>query len=92
MGSLDGPLRLDSVLEAGGHDANGGSFFSPAPEPDGVNAVGLFGWILTAVGLVGYGLGVGTPYPGRAFAITAVMAGVALVAMQPAFEADEVDA
>ncbi len=36
---------------------------------------------LSVVGLAGYAVGLARPYPGRAFAVTAVMAGVALVAV-----------
>jgi len=41
----------------------------------------LAGVGLLAAGLVGYVVGVGVAYPGRAFSITAVMAGAALVAI-----------
>ncbi|WP_459192454.1 hypothetical protein [Halosimplex sp. J119] len=33
---------------------------------------------LTALGLLGYAVGIGTAYPGRAFAVTAVMVGLTL--------------
>ena len=42
---------------------------------------------LTAVGLVGYSLGVAVAYPGRAFSVTLVMVGVSLLAMRGVFEA-----
>ncbi|WP_266076478.1 hypothetical protein [Haladaptatus caseinilyticus] len=39
------------------------------------------GVALTNLGLVGYLVGVSTPYPGRAFSITGVMVGITLVAI-----------
>lgn len=50
----------------------------------------VFGAVLTAGGLVGYVLGLFVAYPGRAFAVTAVMVGVTLLAVgggRPASEA-----
>ncbi|MFB6217596.1 MAG: hypothetical protein ABEH77_00195 [Halobacteriaceae archaeon] len=42
------------------------------------------GVLLTVAGLVGYAAGVAAPFPGRAFAVTAVMVGVTLAAMRDA--------
>lgn len=39
------------------------------------------GVVLTLGGLVGYAIGVVVVYEGRAFAVTAVMVGIALLAM-----------
>ncbi|QLH77583.1 hypothetical protein HZS55_09865 [Halosimplex rubrum] len=39
------------------------------------------GLALTAVGTVGYAVGVWTPYPGRSLSVTAVMVGVTLAAI-----------
>ncbi|WP_439026183.1 hypothetical protein [Haloarchaeobius sp. DT45] len=39
------------------------------------------GAALTLLGLVGYGIGVLEPYPGRAFSVTGVMIGLTLVAV-----------
>lgn len=44
------------------------------------HAFGL-GLGLTAGGLVGYAVGVSISYPGRAFSVTALMIGIALVAV-----------
>lgn len=46
-----------------------------------MNRVLAAGGGLTVVGLVGYGLGVAQPYPGRALTVTIVMIGVSLVAV-----------
>jgi len=46
----------------------------------------LSGGALVVLGLGGYALGVATPYPGRAFAVTAVMLGITLVAVRAADE------
>lgn len=43
-----------------------------------MNRVLVAGVVLTVVGLLGYALGVRMPYPGRAFAVTAFMAGLSL--------------
>jgi hypothetical protein len=40
-----------------------------------------FGVALTALGVVGYGLGIAVAYPGRSFSVTAVMVGIALLAV-----------
>jgi len=39
------------------------------------------GLLLIALGVLGYVWGVFAPYPGRAFAVTAVMVGITLVAI-----------
>lgn len=39
----------------------------------------LAGGGLALVGLVGYGVGIVTPFPGRAFSLTALMVGVTLL-------------
>lgn len=39
------------------------------------------GAVLTAVGVAGYVVGVAEAYPGRAFALTAAMVGLALLAL-----------
>lgn len=41
-------------------------------------AVGL---TLTVAGAFGYAVGITTPYPGRAFSVTAIMIGITLVAI-----------
>jgi len=46
-----------------------------------MDSVRAAGSALTVLGLVGYAVGVSTPYPGRAFAVTAVMVGVTLAAV-----------
>lgn len=51
-----------------------------------MNRLFVLGVTLAAVGLVGYAVGVGMAYPGRAFSVTMVMVGVALIAMRRAFE------
>jgi hypothetical protein len=56
-----------------------------------VNSVLALGLVLTLVGLAGYLVGLWTPYWGRAFSVTTLMVGVALVAMWRAFESSEVD-
>lgn len=43
------------------------------------------GAALTAVGLLGYAAGTAVAFPGRAFAVTAVMVGVTLLAMRRSF-------
>ncbi|MFC7165756.1 hypothetical protein [Halospeciosus flavus] len=43
-----------------------------------MNAVFGAGLSLTALGLLGYAVGVFVPYPGRAFSVTALMVGVTL--------------
>lgn len=39
------------------------------------------GAALTTLGVAGYAAGVATPYPGRAFSVTAVIVGLTLVAI-----------
>jgi hypothetical protein len=46
-----------------------------------MNRLGWAGIALTLAGLAGYAYGTTTPYPGRAFSVTAVMVGVTLVAI-----------
>jgi len=43
--------------------------------------VALLGAVVLALGLAGYAVGVETTYPGRAFSVTAVMLGIALLAL-----------
>lgn len=45
----------------------------------------MLGTALTVIGLAGYAVGVATPYAGRSFAVTALMVGISLVAIQGAF-------
>ncbi len=45
---------------------------------DRVRAAGI---ALCALGVAGYAIGVGQPYPGRAFSVTGVMVGVTLLAI-----------
>lgn len=54
---------------------------------DRVFALGL---LLTAVGVVGYAAGLVAPYEGRAFSVTAVMAGITLAAIGSADRGEEV--
>lgn len=49
----------------------------------------LAGWVLSLAGLLAYVAGVAVPYPGRAFSLTAVMAGITLVATAGAPTGDE---
>lgn len=56
-----------------------------------MNPVLALGLVLTLGGLAGYLVGLSTPYWGRAFSVTLLMVGVALVAMWRAFDAPEVD-
>ena len=39
------------------------------------------GLAITLLALAGYAVGVAAPYPGRAFTVTGVMAGIALAAL-----------
>lgn len=43
--------------------------------------IGMAGLVLTVVGLVGYGAGILTSYPGRAFSVVAVMVGITLLSI-----------
>lgn len=56
-----------------------------------MNPVLALGLVLTLGGLAGYLVGLSTPYWGRAFSVTMLMVGIALVAMWRAFDAPEVD-
>lgn len=47
-----------------------------------MNSLSAVGLALLAVGIVGYVVGVATPYPGRAFSITFVMVGVTMIAIR----------
>ena len=51
-----------------------------------MNHASWLGLGLTAVGLLGYGLGLSVAYPGRAFSVTLVMVGVSVLAMHRALE------
>lgn len=52
-----------------------------------MNTVSVAGGALTLAGLAGYLVGVVAPYPGRAFSVTGVMAGITLVAIGASAEA-----
>ena len=39
------------------------------------------GVVVTAVGVAGYLAGIATPYPGRAFSVTAVVVGITLASI-----------
>ncbi len=54
-----------------------------------MNRTPLVGIILTALGLLGYLIGVVTPYPGRAFSITGMMVGITLIAIGNATQPEE---
>lgn len=41
----------------------------------------VLGATLTTLGVAGYVAGIATPYPGRAFSVTAVIVGLTLVAI-----------
>ncbi|AHG02689.1 hypothetical protein HALDL1_02920 [Halobacterium sp. DL1] len=45
---------------------------------DRLRALGL---AVTAVGVAGYAVGTATPYPGRAFSVTAVIVGITLASI-----------
>lgn len=49
------------------------------------------GIALSLVGLAAYAAGVWTPYPGRAFSVTAVMVGLTLVATGRSGDPEEAD-
>jgi len=55
-----------------------------------MNTVSVVGAVLLIGGLVAYGVGVTTPYPGRAFSLTAVTLGTALVAIGPSLDREAV--
>lgn len=46
-----------------------------------MNTALIAGLFLSAIGIAGYAVGTATNYPGRAFALTATMVGLALVAI-----------
>ena len=46
-----------------------------------LNGTLVVGVVLLVLGVVGYFGGIVAPYPGRAFAVTGVMVGIALVAI-----------
>ena len=46
-----------------------------------MNRLLVAGLVLFGIGIVGYLLGIETPYPGRSFAVTAVMVGITFVAI-----------
>ena len=50
----------------------------------GMNRLLVAGLAFVALGLVGYAVGVVTAYPGRSFAVTAIMVGVTLIAVRAA--------
>lgn len=54
-----------------------------------MNRGAVIGVVLVFAGLAGYALGVSGPYPGRAFSVTALMIGIALVSMRRAFDGPE---
>ena len=54
-----------------------------------MNSAFAAGILFTAVGLAGYVLGMRLAYPGRAFAVTAIMVGITLVAMRGAFGGEQ---
>lgn len=54
-----------------------------------MDRVSSAGVVLLTAGLAGYGIGVTTPYPGRAFSVTAVTLGVALAVIGPALAGDD---
>lgn len=44
-----------------------------------MHPVAALGVVVLVLGLVGYAVGIETAYPGRAFSVTAIMAGIGLV-------------
>jgi hypothetical protein len=54
-----------------------------------VNRVFWLSLTLTAAGLAGYAVGVTTAYRGRAFSVTLLMVGIALLAMRRVFDPAE---
>lgn len=54
-----------------------------------MNAAAISGALLAVGGLVGYVLGLVAPYPGRAFSLTALMVGLAVVAVSRASKEDD---
>lgn len=57
------------------------TFFPARPGDGAMNRVIAIGSGLTILGVCGYGMGVVIAYPGRALSVTAVMVGIALVAI-----------
>lgn len=53
----------------------------PAPDGPDMQGIRLLGGGVTALGVAGYVAGVAVEYPGRAFAVAAVMLGLTLVAV-----------
>ena len=49
-----------------------------------MNAAAVAGALLTVGGLAGYVLGILAPYPGRSFALTALMVGLTVVTVSRA--------
>lgn len=49
-----------------------------------MNAAAIAGALLAVGGLVGYVIGLAAAYPGRAFSLTALMAGLTIVAVSQA--------
>jgi hypothetical protein len=54
-----------------------------------MNTVLALGLGLTVAGLAGYAAGVAVPYPGRAFSVTALLAGMTLLAVGRSDETEE---
>lgn len=54
-----------------------------------MNRLVAAGAAFLALGLVGYAVGVSTPYPARSLSVTAIMIGITLIAVRAAD--DEVD-
>lgn len=48
-----------------------------------MDSLAALGPLLVFVGVVGYAVGIVAPYPGRAFALTALMVGVTLLVVRP---------
>lgn len=46
-----------------------------------MNGVLVAGLLVTVISLIGYGLGIVTVYPGRAFTVTGIMLGLTLLAI-----------
>lgn len=51
-----------------------------------MNRLVVAGGTFVALGVIGYAVGMSTAYPGRAFSVTAIMAGITLVAVRAADE------
>jgi hypothetical protein len=58
-----------------------GTLFSPAVETRAMHRVYLLGLALSVGGLVGYLVGLGTAYPGRALSVTVLMVGLTVAAV-----------